>query len=80
MSVAARLPPDGAGAALVAAAKVAFTHALQVTLSLCAAVSIAAAVLVVVALRRAPERDARGDRSGVEEMRNHPRAETYVES
>ena len=80
VSVAARLAPDGAGAALLAAAKVAFTHALQVTLSLCAAVSIAAAVLVVVALRRAPEPGTRGERTSLEEMRNQPRAETYVES
>jgi len=55
VSAAAQLPPDGAGAALLATAKAAFTHATQLTLSLCAAVAIAAAVLVVVALRRAPE-------------------------
>ena len=54
-AAAARLPSAGAGTLLLDTAKVAFTHALQVTLTVCAVVSMATSVVVAVALRRAPE-------------------------
>src|SRR5262249_15311191 len=56
VATAAQLRSDGAGVVLLDTARVAFTHALQVTLALCAAVSLASAVVAVAALRRAPAR------------------------
>jgi len=57
VAAATQLPANGAREMLLATAKLAFTHAMQVTLVLCAVVSIAAAVVAVVALRRAPGRE-----------------------
>ena len=50
-AVAARLP-DQVGAHLLETARGAFTHALQVTVAICAVLSAITAVLVVVMLRR----------------------------
>jgi DHA2 family multidrug resistance protein-like MFS transporter len=50
-AAAAELSPGGAGARLLEAARAAFTHALQLTLVLCAAVSVASAILALLALR-----------------------------
>jgi hypothetical protein len=54
VAAAAQLPADGARALLLGTARLAFTHAMQVTLLLCAAVSVAAAIVSVIALRRSP--------------------------
>jgi DHA2 family multidrug resistance protein-like MFS transporter len=56
VATAAHLPSDGARKVLLATARVAFTHSMQVTLMLCAAVSVATAIMTVLALRRAPGR------------------------
>jgi DHA2 family multidrug resistance protein-like MFS transporter len=56
VAAAGRLPTDVARALLLDAARVAFTHVMQATLMLCAAVSVAAAVVAAVALRRRPGR------------------------
>jgi DHA2 family multidrug resistance protein-like MFS transporter len=53
VAAAAQLPSDGARAIVLETAKLAFTHAMQVTLLLCAAVSIVTAIVSVIALRRA---------------------------
>jgi DHA2 family multidrug resistance protein-like MFS transporter len=57
VATAARLRTDGGGTVLLDAAKVAFTHALQVALAVCAALSVSLSVVAIVALRRAPERN-----------------------
>jgi DHA2 family multidrug resistance protein-like MFS transporter len=54
VAASAQLPADGARALLLGTARLAFTHAMQVTLLLCAAVSVAAAIVSIIALRRAP--------------------------
>jgi DHA2 family multidrug resistance protein-like MFS transporter len=51
-AAAAAALPDQVGARLLDAARVAFTHALQVTVAICAVVSALAAIVAVVALRR----------------------------
>jgi DHA2 family multidrug resistance protein-like MFS transporter len=51
-AAAAQLPSGIGAAQLLETARGAFTHALQVTFGLCAAVSLATAVAVLVALRR----------------------------
>ena len=70
VATAAQLRTGGAGAVLLDTAKVAFTHALEVALVVCAVVSVALSLLATVALRRTPERngaerhlDARPQRS-----------------
>ena len=50
-AAAAQLSRDGAGARLLETARAAFTHGLQVTLSLCAAMSLATALVAILALR-----------------------------
>jgi DHA2 family multidrug resistance protein-like MFS transporter len=57
-AAAARLPAAD-GAVLLATARTAFAHATQVTLSVCAAVSVAAAVVVILMLRPALDRQSR---------------------
>jgi DHA2 family multidrug resistance protein-like MFS transporter len=52
VAAAAERPSDAASAILLNTARASFTSAVQVTLAICAAVSIATAVLAVVALRR----------------------------
>jgi MFS transporter, DHA2 family, multidrug resistance protein len=64
-SAAAHLPHQEAGRVLLEAARAAFTHALRVALTLCAALSALLAVLTASALRRAPaarDRAARSER------------------
>jgi len=70
VATAAQLGTGGAGAVLLDAAKVAFTHALQVALAVCGVVSASLSIVAAVALRRTPERngakhhlDARPQRS-----------------
>ena len=58
VAAAAQVPSDGARVVLLETAKFAFTHAMQVTLLLCAAVSIVTASVSVVALRRPRVRTA----------------------
>ena len=58
-AVAAQLSSSG-GVRLIEAARAASTHALQVTLSLCAAVSVVAALVVLLGLRRADGGDEVG--------------------
>jgi DHA2 family multidrug resistance protein-like MFS transporter len=58
VATAMQFRSGGAGVVLLATARIAFTHALQVTLALCAAVSLASAVVAAVALRPGPARDA----------------------
>jgi len=57
-AAAARLRPDGSGTVLLDTAKLAFTNGMQVTLSICAAVSMALSVVAGVVLRRAPQPEA----------------------
>jgi DHA2 family multidrug resistance protein-like MFS transporter len=52
---ATRLRPDGGGAVLLETARAAFTHGVQATLTVCALVSLALALVAAFALRRAPE-------------------------
>jgi DHA2 family multidrug resistance protein-like MFS transporter len=52
VAAAAERASDAASAILLAAARASFTSAVQVTLAICAAVSVATALLAVVALRR----------------------------
>jgi len=56
VGAAAQLSSDGARMLLLDAARAAFTHTMQATLVLCAAVSVAAAIMVFVALRRRADR------------------------
>jgi DHA2 family multidrug resistance protein-like MFS transporter len=56
VATAMQLRSGGAGV-LLDAARTAFTHALQVTLGLCAALSLASAVVAATVLRRAPAPD-----------------------
>ena len=58
VAAAAQVPSDGARVVLLETAKFAFTHAMQVTLLLCAAVLIVTASVSVVALRRPRVRTA----------------------
>jgi len=58
VAAAAQVPSDCARVVLLETAKFAFTHAMQVTLLLCAAVSIVTASVSVVALRRPRVRTA----------------------
>jgi len=53
-AAAAQLPADGAGTALLDAARAAYTHGLRVTLTLCAVVSVVMSALAALALRRGP--------------------------
>ena len=54
-TVAALRRGDGAAFALLLdSAKAAFTHGLQVTLTICAIVSLALSILAAIALRRSP--------------------------
>lgn len=55
LAAAANLPSEGVRAGLLDAARRAFTHAMQVTLFLCAAVSVATALVAVATLRRPRE-------------------------
>jgi DHA2 family multidrug resistance protein-like MFS transporter len=52
VAAAAERASDAASAILLATARASFTSAVQVTLAICAAVSVATALLAVVALRR----------------------------
>jgi DHA2 family multidrug resistance protein-like MFS transporter len=54
-AAAAQLGPGDAGTVLLDSAKAAFTHGLEVTLTVCAVASAAMAAVAAVALRRAPE-------------------------
>jgi MFS transporter, DHA2 family, multidrug resistance protein len=64
VAVAGRLPDD-VGAALLAAARGAFTQSLELTASLCAVAALGIAVLVAVLLRQVPpSRESRLDASG----------------
>jgi DHA2 family multidrug resistance protein-like MFS transporter len=56
VATATRLRSDGAGV-LLEAARIAYTHALQVTLALCAAVALVSAVVAATMLRRPSVRD-----------------------
>jgi DHA2 family multidrug resistance protein-like MFS transporter len=51
-AAAARLGPDRGGMVLLDAAKIAFTHALGVTLTICAVVAAGLSIVAAVALRR----------------------------
>jgi DHA2 family multidrug resistance protein-like MFS transporter len=57
-AAAAQLGPGNAGTVLLDSAKAAFTHGLEVTLTVCAVASVAMAAVAAVALRRAPESHA----------------------
>lgn len=54
-AAAAQLRGRGAGVSLLDGARAAFTHGLQVTLTVCAVVSAAMSVVAAVALRRSPQ-------------------------
>ena len=54
-AAAARLPNESGGAVLLDAARAAFTHGMQATLTVCAVVSLALSVAAAVGLRRAPK-------------------------
>ena len=54
-AAAAQLRPGAAGTLLLDTAKVAFTHGLQVTLTICALVSLALSGVAAIALRREPQ-------------------------
>jgi DHA2 family multidrug resistance protein-like MFS transporter len=57
-AAAAQLRPATGGALLLDTAKAAFTHGLQVTLTICAVVSMALSAVAAIALRRAPQATA----------------------
>jgi len=70
---AARLPTGSGGAVLLDAARAAFTHGMQATLTVCAVISIALSVVAAVALRRVSI-DSRSDCRRWPGRRTRPRS------